>query len=394
MLVHATYPSDTRVRRQAEALAKAGYDVQVVCLRASAHTAEKLLPVKEIIDGVTVHRLPITRQRGSTPIYILEYSLMLVMAAIKITQLHLSRSINVLHVHNMPDILVLAGLLLKLRGVKIVLDVHDPMLELHLSSNKSKKQSIFKFLISLQEKFSYFCSDRIISVSETMRENLESKGLSSSKICIIHNFADEQCFPIEHRNNHWPRSEDEFRLLYCGTITENYRLDIAIEALAIASKHVPNLKLKIFGDADKKFYIKNLASHFQVTDQIDFSDWVPVETIREEMQHADAGISSHRSGVYGDLHLPTKIFEYFTQQLPVICSRTSTVTVYVPDNAIFYFDPEDPKDMAGQIIRMWNQPSLVLQRMKNSDKVLTKYNWQTEKKRLVRFYQQLLEYSS
>jgi hypothetical protein len=54
MVVHAHYPfGETRVQRQAEALVRHGYAVDVLCLRAKSEAAT------ELCNGVRVMRLPV-----------------------------------------------------------------------------------------------------------------------------------------------------------------------------------------------------------------------------------------------------------------------------------------------------------------------------------------------
>ena len=54
------YPEDPRVRREAEALASAGHEVDVICLRRITESA------RETVNGVTIYRLPLDHQRGSS----------------------------------------------------------------------------------------------------------------------------------------------------------------------------------------------------------------------------------------------------------------------------------------------------------------------------------------
>jgi glycosyltransferase involved in cell wall biosynthesis len=223
-----------------------------------------------------------------------------------------------------------------------------------------------------------------------MRENLQRKGLAHSKIFVLHNFPDNDHFPAQKVSTNWPRSRDGLTLIYCGTIAEQYRMDVVIRAFHQASKSIPELKFKIYGRGDKVSYIKCLAYALGIESGIQFFKPVPVEELRYKMQEADVGISCHRGGTFGNLVLPEKIFDYITQGLPVISCRTDTIREYVPDNAIFYFEPENFEDMAEKIIKMWNNPSLVRKRIKNARELTAQYNWQIEKDRLVNFYQQLI----
>ena len=52
------FPEDMRVRREAEALAAAGFFVDLLCLKRRTE------PAREFLHGIDNHRLPLERRRG------------------------------------------------------------------------------------------------------------------------------------------------------------------------------------------------------------------------------------------------------------------------------------------------------------------------------------------
>src|SRR3989442_15867743 len=62
MLAHTYYLRDPRVRREAEALAEKGFEVHVICLWEGRNRDRE--PRHAIVNGVQIHRLPISRRRG------------------------------------------------------------------------------------------------------------------------------------------------------------------------------------------------------------------------------------------------------------------------------------------------------------------------------------------
>ena len=88
---------------------------------------------KETISGVQIFRVPISRQRGGKLNYIFTYLAFLLVAFFYVSALHLRNRYSLIHVHNMPDLLVFSALIPKMMGVPVILDVHDPMRELFLT---------------------------------------------------------------------------------------------------------------------------------------------------------------------------------------------------------------------------------------------------------------------
>lgn len=391
MLVHGFYPRDLRVRREAEALAEAKYRVEVVCLKAPKQSGKIRELRQDEVNGVNIHRLPLTRKRGKVFRYFFEYIGLLILGTWKLTRLHFKSPFQVVHIHNMPDILVLAGLIPKWMGAKLLLDIHDPMPEAYVSTHRLGRNSWILKLLRWQEKFSCRLAQRVISVNETMRENLERKDLPSRKIFILHNFPDTKYLPIKHVIDRWPRRKDRLIMLYAGTITEHYRLDLAIEALALVTKDIPGIKLRILGDGNELNRVLQLAHDLGVEDYVEHIDSVDIDKVREIMEDADVGISTHQGGAFGELYFAQKILDYLTQSIPVISSRTKTIMKYIPEDAIFYFEPENAEDMARKIIQIWREPDLVRRKMRNAKEILPRYIWERERSRLINFYKELLQ---
>jgi len=108
------------------------------------------------------------------------------------------------------------------------------------------------------------------------------------------------------------------------------------------------------------------------------------------MADADIGISTHEAGIFGALYFSNKILEYMSQGLPVVSSRTDTLVRYIPEDAIFYFQPGNSEDMAAQILRVWNDPKAALKSVANARALIPRYTWENERHRLSVLYQKLV----
>jgi glycosyltransferase involved in cell wall biosynthesis len=388
MLAHTCYLRDPRVRRQAEALAEAGVEIHVISLseRNASGTYE---PRHAVVNGVELHRLPVFRRRGSLLRYAFEYFATGVLGTLALARLQFGGRLDVVHVHNMPDLLVFAAIVPWLCGSKVVLDVHDPMPELFKSWDQGASNRLLVALLGLQEKLSCAFADRVVSVNDTMRENLRAKGVADEKIFIVNNFPDQKLFPICDPPATWPRSKDRLVLLYCGTVTEHYDLALAVRAIARLAGQVP-VRLKILGEGNRLAEVLALASALGVRDSIEHLGLVPIDKVRAELKKADIGISCHRAGVFGDLYFSTKIVEYLTQGLPVLSPRTRTICRYLPDDCMFYFEPGNDAALADCLRFIWQNPAEVSKRLTKAKNVLPRLSWQAEKGKYVSFYTGLM----
>jgi glycosyltransferase involved in cell wall biosynthesis len=389
MLAHTCYLRDPRVRREAEALAEEGIEVHVISLSEDGNTPGVLEPRRTVVNRVQIHRLPIGRKRGNFLRYVYEYLVVTILGGLKLARLHLRGGLDVVHVHNMPDLLICAAIIPRLGGSKVILDIHDPMPELFLSWNHGASARVVAAFLRLQEKISCTLADRVISVNETMRENLRNKGVADDTIFIVHNFPDEKLFPLCDTPSSWPRSRDGLVMLYCGTVTEHYDLALAVKAIARLAGEIP-VKLRIVGEGNRLPEVLDLASTLGVRDSVEHIGLVPLDRVRGEMRKADVGISCHRAGIFGDLYFSTKIVEYLTQGLPVVSSQTYTVAKYLSGDCVFYFEPGNDAALAVTLRFMWSSPAEVLRRLTRARQLVPRLSWQAEKAGFQSFYGDLI----
>lgn len=390
MLVHSYYKRDPRVRREAEHLVQQGLEVHVVCLREPVRDDGTQEPVTETVAGVHIHRVPLSRKRGGKIRYMFEFAAITVLGMWKLTLLHLKHRFRVVHVHNMPDILVAAGLPARWSGAKLVLDVHDPMLEHFQASYHVGPSHPIVRILGIQERMSYPLPHRLITVSDPMAENLERKGVRRNRIAVVHNFPDASLFPVLPDMDRWPRHPGRFTLMYSGTVTEHYRLDVVIRALARVTGEIPEARLRILGEGNKLAECLALARELGVEERIERLSPVPIEQVREVIGGADVGISGHQGGVFGDWYFSTKLVEFLTQGLPVVTSRTKTIDRYLPEDSVFYFEPLNDADCAEQLLAIHRNPDLVRKRLHNARAVVERLTWQRDKENLTRLYERLL----
>jgi glycosyltransferase involved in cell wall biosynthesis len=391
MLVHGSYLMDGRVRRQAECLASAGFQVHVVSIRKEAPSKHYREPAYEVVNGVHIYRLPLVKKRGSKLRYVFEYGAMTLLGIWKLALLHLRNRLDVVHIHNMPDLLVMAGLFPRFTGSTLVLDVHDPMSELFQANYRLTESSLVIRLLNVEERICYRLAEHLVTVSIPMAESVATKaGVLPGAIKVVHNFPDLHSFPVREDRARWPYSRDGLTFLYSGTVTEHYRLDIAVRALAEVSRSIPNVRLLILGTGNRLQEIFTLGRQLGIADKIEHLKPVRIEAVKEVMANCDVGITTHQSGNFADLYFSTKIVEFMTQGIPVISSRTATISKYIPENSVFYFEPLQVDDLVRQILMMYSNPAIVLDRIRNARVLTSELNWQEEERRFISLYRDLI----
>ena len=149
MIAMSTYPYDTRIRREAEALRDEGIKVDIICMRKNNQ------PQVEEIGGINAYRILKNSKQEKILNYVIQSILFMILAFFKLQVLDIKQKYQVIQAHNLPDYLVLIGLWQKFFGAKLIIDVHDPSVELFEEKWPGKKRKIFLKMLKILEKFSF-----------------------------------------------------------------------------------------------------------------------------------------------------------------------------------------------------------------------------------------------
>lgn len=378
------YPFDVLVRRTAEAATSAGYDSDVICLRQPDQQAE------EECDGVHVYRIPMSRSFGrSLPFTILEWIVFMVQAGVKVTQLHLKKKYDIIHVHNMPDFLVFSALIPKLLGAKVILEIQDVSPELMAAKAKGRLRKIILALAIWQERISALFAHHIITVGWPFEQILLKRGIPAPKITNILNSADPRLFPAERRTSistEAPCKEHPLILMYHGTVAKRNGLDTAIRAVAQARQIAPYIRLDIKGRGEAIFYLHSLVQELNISEQVIFSDPCPSEELVDFILHGDVGIIPYRSDGFMDLVLPTKAYEFAWLHRPMIASDTPAIRSMFRPESLILCEPTNVDTFAAAIIDLYQHPQKREYMVNEAAKDYTPYRWEVMAER----YQQLL----
>lgn len=372
MIVHAYYPlGETRVEREARALTRAGYAVDVICLRAAGEQ-----PV-ERDGGITIYRLPVGRHKGrGTGVQLLEYLAFFVLAMVRLMRLHLRAPYRVVQAHNLPDFLVFAALPARLMGARTILDIHDLMPEFYASRFGTGLDSMPVRLVKLQERWSCRFADHVITVSDHWRQLLIGRGVAPSKCSVVMNVADDSIFhppvvppPLRHHS-------DGLRLIYHGSLARHYGLDLAIRAVDQVRADIPGIHLTLLGDGDYVAELRRLIDELRLEDHVALTNEVrPAEELPAIIAMADLGIAPYRNDTFTDGLLPTKLMEYAALGMAAVAARTTAIERTFGGTMVALFEPGDVEGLAACLRDLHAHPERIAELRVGSTLFNERYNW-------------------
>jgi glycosyltransferase involved in cell wall biosynthesis len=347
MIVHAYYEEDARVRREAETLVAAGWEVDAFALRRPDEEPSG------VVAGVTLHRLPVGRHQGAgLLVYLAEYGAFLVRALWAATRAHRHRRYALVEVHSLPDYLVFATLPMKLAGVPVLLDLHEAMPEFFRSRFPRATNPISFRLLRLQEKLSCVFADAVLTVNEPLGERLRRLGVRADKVTVILDSPDLGLFDPSGYPHREFMADGMLQIVYTGALTPIYELDVVLRAVAEMARRRPSLRVKVtfYGRGDTLPALEALAAELGIEDRVSFPGRIPIEEVPRAVAAADIGIAPTKLDPFTGMSMSTKLLECAAMGKPVVASRLPTVEGYFDPGTLSFYEPGDPESLATALL--------------------------------------------
>ena len=383
LVVQNEYDIDSRVRRKAEALVSAGYSVDVLALAPAQRKGTYTL------DNVNVYTLSLGKKRGSLPRYLFEYAAFFLWVLVRVLLLMRHRRYVVIDVNTLPDFLIFAVVPARWMGAKLILDMHEITPEFYISKYGIAEDSWLVRLLQFQEKISFNCADHVITINEPIQGLLARRGLPSQKTTVVMNAADEGRFlPSSHAAAIDDRSR-AFVMVYHGTLTRIYGLDIAIEAFSMAHGEMPGSELWILGSGPEQSVLAGLARERGLTSDVKMVGQVPSADIPAWLNKCDVGVLPIRRDVFLDFAFPNKLPEFIIMGKPVLMSRLRTIRHYFSEEALSYFEPNNSADLAKQMVRLYRDRGLRARQATRAKQEYAPIRWDVMRQRYVKLVDDL-----
>jgi glycosyltransferase involved in cell wall biosynthesis len=364
MVLFNNYVMDPRVRREAEALVERGDNVDCVCLNQG--------DVKEL-NGVRLFYLRDIKYRGNSQLFLLfKYIQFFCYAFFKISIEHLRKPYDIVQAHTMPDFLIFAGLIPKMLGAKLVLDLHDLMPELYVAKWGSDRRTWMIAFITWLERRSVAFADRTIAVSKPHLDALVSHGNPREKFSIVLNVPDHRIFSKRERRK---PAQGNFTLFYHGTVPKRAGLDVVLRAIVRVREEIPGIRLQVRGHGESVEEFRALTFDLGLSDNVEWLPVVPIEHLPSSFAKVDAGVVPYTADAFTRYVLPTKLLEYAATGVPALVSRLPAVETYFDSSMVAYFESGNDLDLAEQILTLYRNPELREQLASRALRFTEMYNW-------------------
>lgn len=369
------------IQREAEALASAGFDVEVICMRRRDG------PTRELVNGVAITGLPTSLAKSSTFHYLLGYGQFFVLAAATLAARHLRRPYAAVQVNTMPDFLVFAAAVPKWLGSRVVAYMHEPTPE--LAETLYGPGPVPRALARIEQRVLRF-ADHAVAVTEQHKARYIERGARPERITVVLNCPDPATRLAGWSPPEAPRADGKFTVISHGAVEDRYGQDTIIDAARILRAEMPDLEVVLAGRGS---HVEGMLAKIEtsgVQDVVRFEGWVSDERLNDLLSGADVGVVAQKASPYSHLVHTNKMVDYWIFGLPVIASRLRAVSQLYDDTVLEFYEPGDARDLARAIRRLHDDPARREELARNGTRAQERYGWAVQRGVYVGIYEALL----
>ena len=348
IVTHSVVEEDPRIRRESEALAAAGWEVDVFCLRGPGDDALAA-------QGIRLVGLDVARHQGAgIGTYLREYLSFLIRSGWALVRAHPRRRYRVVQVAAPPDPLIVAGLPLRLVGVPLILDLHEATPEFFKTRFSRASGRVSNRLLHLAERFSIGLARVAISVNRARHERLLRLGYDPAKLRIVSNGPSLTRFEGAPTAERGFMADGTLRIVYTGAVTPLYELDVVLRAIARLHEERPTLPIvfEVFGRGDVGPVLEALALERGLGDRLVLHGRIPLDAIPAALAAADIGVSPVQRNPFTEISMPTKALEYAVMGKPVIAADLPAAREHFDERMLYWYASGDVGSMARAIVRI------------------------------------------
>jgi len=263
---------------------------------------------------------------------------------------------------NRPDIIVGSSLHLfgtlsaflfaKKEKIPFVLEIRDLWPQTLIDMGMSKYHP-FVLLQGWIERYLYTNSKKIITLLPKSHLHIEKFGIDPNNIVYIPNGVDLQRFDKETTKDTKLFKNDQFSVVYTGSIGKANNIETLIEAAKLLQEH-KNIKFIIAGGGPLKNLLEKRAKKYRLNNVL-FLGSIPKNDIIHILKSADCLIFPLKyTPVFRFGISSNKLFDYMASKKPIIFASNSVNNPVKDSNGGITIPPEDEDVLAEAILQIRN----------------------------------------
>jgi glycosyltransferase involved in cell wall biosynthesis len=379
LLENEPYPRDVRVRAEAEALVRAGHSVTVLAPRGAGEARY------DEVGGVRVRRFRCVEATRRKAGFVAEYAIAH-LQLVRMAALELARGADVLHLHNPPDTLFVAGLLSRALGRSVVFDHHDLFPE--LIESRFGRSPLVRAALAAQ-RAAIRCATVVVVTNESQRDLAIARGRKPAAAVVVVRNGPQRATLVDEVAVRLGALEQP-RLIYVGELgPQDGVLDLPalLERPVLAQAH-----LTIVGDGPSRVDLEAaVAARPALAGRVTYTGRVTHRRVPDLLARADIAIEPAPATPMNHRSTMIKIGEYFAAGLPVV-AYDLVETRRTAGDAALCAPPGNADAFAEHVARLAADPDLRLACARHGRARAEALVWERSEPALLDVYRRLADH--
>lgn len=293
---------------------------------------------KKCNGNLRIHRISLFRESKSIVLRAIRYILMNIFFILK----SLTVKADLIFVQSTPPTQgLMAAIIKKIKHIPFVYNLQDVFPDSLVGLGMTDEKSLIWRIGKKIESITYQNADKIIVISDAIRDNIRQKGVPNHKIHKIYNWVNtENVFPVKKEENpiyeRYKIEKDKFNIVYAGNLGYAQNIE-AILNIAYELRSNEDIRFIIFGEGAQKQYYIETASEKGLSN-ITFLPLLPYNEVSYVYSLGDLCMLTCKKG-FGKSAMPSKMWNIMACGSPVLAifDSESDVEHIVKDENIGYF---------------------------------------------------------
>lgn len=270
----------------------------------------------------------------------------------------LTKRPDLVWIHHPPLTTGLAGWWLsKLKRVPFVYEIHDLWPET-LKSTGMVNESGATRAIRRACDFLHRRAAAVVVTSPGMKRHLVAQGLDEGKVHVLPQWADEETMASEERSMEFGDRHGlagKFNVVFTGNVGIAQGVGTILVAAQLLRSR-PEVQFVIVGAGVELEGLKARAAAMGL-DNVRFLGQFPKAEVPQFLAWADAALIALKRDPLFEITVPSKTQAYLHAGRPILCGVAGdTARIVEEAGAGIAFSPEDPRSLAGAVVRLYEMP--------------------------------------
>ena len=159
----------------------------------------------------------------------------------------------------------------------------------------------------------------------------------------------------------------------------------------MAQKEMPTAEFWILGSGPERNALESLSRKLGLDSKVRFIGTVLPHEVPERLNRCDVGVLATRQDVFLDYSFSNKLSEYVIMGKAIICSRLSAIRHYFGEEALAYFEPNNPVDLMRQMLRVHKDSELRARLASKAKREYAPIRWEVMKRRYLNLIKDIVE---